>query len=192
MRCWDFKRWTSHVLYSICSWLSVRAVRYCSHRARSCVVIHIWVGKTCGMLFDRSRDAWSESRDMIGVVTSTESRSAIRIGIYDQSHIFRPESGIRPESRLSARVGHTIGVASSDRSRAYDQSRAYDRSRVFRLETGIWPESWNTCIISMYNCSIRYENLFITLNMIKRLADFLLWVICRIIHSVGPDCSRQE
>jgi hypothetical protein len=42
--------------------------------------------------------------------------SSDRSWAYDQSRVFRPESGIRPESRLSTEVVHTTGVASSDRS----------------------------------------------------------------------------
>jgi hypothetical protein len=44
---------------------------------------------------------------------------------YDRSHIFLPESGIRPKSHLST------GVTSFDQSRAYDQSHAYDQSRAY-------------------------------------------------------------
>jgi hypothetical protein len=139
MRCWDFECWTSHALYSNCFQLSVCAIRYYSHLARPCVVFHKWVGKTCGMLTDRSHDAWLESWHRLesghttGVVFSNWSWA------YDWSHVFRLKSGIRPESCLPT------GVAS------------FDRSRVFQPELGIRsepyvrPELWDTCIISMYN-----------------------------------------
>jgi hypothetical protein len=60
---------------------------------------------------------------MIGVASSDWSRA------YDQSRVFRLESGIRSESHPPTGVGHTIRVVSSDRSRAYDRSCAYDWSQ---------------------------------------------------------------
>jgi hypothetical protein len=134
MRCWGFERWTGHVLYLICFWLSVWAAGSCDHLARPCVVFHRWVSKTCGMLFNQSRDAWSESwcwpeswcrpesGSAAGVVTSIE------VGKCDRSW------DKRLESYLPTRVGHTARVLFSDRSRAYAWSY------VFRPELGIWLE----------------------------------------------------
>jgi hypothetical protein len=128
VRCWGFERWISHALYSNCFWLSVRVVRCCSHLARPCVAFHRLVGKTCGTLINRNRDARPELRDMVGVVTSTGIR------IYDQSHIFWPESVIRLESCLLTGVGYTTRVVFSNRSRAYDQSH------IIQLESSIRSE----------------------------------------------------
>jgi hypothetical protein len=122
VRYWGFERWSSHVSLPVCFWLSVQAVRRCSHLAQPCEVFHNWGGKTCGTLIDQSRDAWLESRDTTRVVTSIGVRKC------DQSYVFRSESSIQPESRLPIRVGHTTGVASFDRSWAYDQSRADDQN----------------------------------------------------------------
>jgi hypothetical protein len=69
------------------------------------------------MLNDQSRDAQPESRYTTEVMMLTESRSAYGVKLYDLSHIFRPELGIRPESRPLIGVGYMIGVAFFDRSR---------------------------------------------------------------------------
>jgi hypothetical protein len=53
---------------------------------------------------------------MTRVIFSDWSRAYDQSLAYDRSRVFQLESGIRPESRLLTRVGHTIGVASSDRS----------------------------------------------------------------------------
>jgi hypothetical protein len=107
MRCWGFECLTSHALYSNCFRLSVQVVRCCSHLAQPCVVFHKWVGKTCGMLIDRSRDARPELGDTTRIVTSIEVRKCDR------------SWDIRPESHLLTKVGYMIEVASSDQSRAY-------------------------------------------------------------------------
>jgi hypothetical protein len=135
MRCWGFECWTCHALYLICFWLSVRAVRYCSHLARPCIVFHMWVSKTCFTIYDLSLDAQPESWHATGVEHITESL------------IFWPESGIRPKSRLPTAlhlltgVGHTTGVTTSDRSQAYNWSRAYNWSHILWPESGMWLES---------------------------------------------------
>jgi hypothetical protein len=77
MRWWGCKHWMSHASLPVYFWLSVRAVRCCNHLDRPCQVFHIWGGKTCGTLIDRSRDAWSESGDTIGVVMSIRIRKCI-------------------------------------------------------------------------------------------------------------------
>jgi hypothetical protein len=136
VRCWGFKCWTSHALYSNCYWLGVRVVRCCSHLTRPCVVFHRWVGKTCGTLIDQSHDAWPESGDTTGAMTSIrvrkcdqswdirpELRYTTGVASSDQSHVFRPESRIRPELRLLTRVRHTTEVTSFDRSHSYDWCR---------------------------------------------------------------------
>jgi hypothetical protein len=105
MRCWGFECWTRDASLPVYFWLSVPALRCCSHLARSCEVFHSWGGKTCGLLIDRSCDAWPESGDMTRVTTSTGVRKC------DQSR------DIRLESCLPTGVGHMTEVASSDRSR---------------------------------------------------------------------------
>jgi hypothetical protein len=99
-KSWDVEvsnaEWVMH-FNSVCFWLSDHAVRCCSHLARSSEVFHNWVGKTCGTIYDRSRDAlsksgiWPESRLSIGVGYT------IRVVSSDQSRVFRLESGMRPE-----------------------------------------------------------------------------------------------
>jgi hypothetical protein len=86
VRYWGFERWSSHAPLPVCFQLSVWAVRCYSHLARSCEVFHIWGGKTCGTLIDRSRDTQPELGDMTGVVTSTGVRKC------NQSRDIRPES----------------------------------------------------------------------------------------------------
>jgi hypothetical protein len=160
VRWWDFERWTSHALYSICFRLCVWAIRCCSHLAQPCVLFHRWVGKTCDTLFDQSNDEPLESGDMFGVVMS------IRVEKCYRSWDIRSESYLPTRVGHMARVTHMTGVASSNRSWAYDWSRvfwpesrlstgvghttevvssnwsqAYDRGRVFRPESGIQPES---------------------------------------------------
>jgi hypothetical protein len=92
MRYWGFEHWSSHVSLPVCFRLSVQAIRCYSHLAWPCEVVHSWGGKTCGTLNGRSHDARPKSRDTTGVVMST------RVGLYDRSHIFWPESDIQPES----------------------------------------------------------------------------------------------
>jgi hypothetical protein len=98
VRYWGFESWSSHASLPDYFWLSVQAVRWCSHLARPCEVFHNWDGKTCSTLIDRSHDAWLKSGDTTGVVTSTGIKKCIR------------SRDIRPESCLSTRVEHTTGV----------------------------------------------------------------------------------
>jgi hypothetical protein len=63
------------------------------------------------MLIDWSCDARPESGYTTGVMMSTGVGKCERSRIYDCSHIFRPESGIRPKLHLLTEVGHTTEVA---------------------------------------------------------------------------------
>jgi hypothetical protein len=116
MRYWGFECWLSHASLQVCFWLSVQAVKCCSHLAWPCKVPHNWGGKSCITLIGQSRDARPESGDTIEVRKCAWSQD------------------IWPESYLLTGVGHTTRVVSSDRSQAYDQSR------VFRLKSCIRPE----------------------------------------------------
>jgi hypothetical protein len=120
---------------SVCFWLSDRAIRWYSHLARPCEVFHKWVGKTCGMIYDRSHDVRPESCLLTRVRHMTRVASSNRSQAYDQCRILWPESGIQLESRLLTGVGHMTRVASSNRS------WEYDRSHIFRPESHILPKS---------------------------------------------------
>jgi hypothetical protein len=102
VRYWGFECWLSHASLPVCFRLSVRVIRCCSHLVWPCEVFHSWGGKTCGMLISQSCDAWSESGDTTGVMTSTGVRKCDR------------SQDIRLESYIPIGVGHTIGVVSSD------------------------------------------------------------------------------
>jgi hypothetical protein len=121
----------SNAFYSNCFQLSVQVVRCCSHLARSCVVFHRWVGKTCDTLIDQSRHARPELGDTIGVVMSIRVKKSIRSQDIRSELGIQLESCIQPESCLPTWVGHTTkitcttGVTSSD------------RSHVFRPESGL-------------------------------------------------------
>jgi hypothetical protein len=139
VRYWGFECWSSHASLPIYFRLSIQAVRCCSHLAQPCDVFRSWCGKTYDTLIDRSHDAWPESGDTSGVVTSTEIRK------YNLSR------DIRFESYLSTEVRHTTRVASSDWSQLYDQSHVFWPESDIRPKSRIQPESWYTCIICMYN-----------------------------------------
>jgi hypothetical protein len=125
---------------SVCFQLTVRAIRCCSHLAQPCEVFHSRVGKTCGTIYDRSRDVWPESwhatriRHMTGVASSTRVSHTTRVASSDQSWAYNQSCLFWPESGLLTGVGHTTKVVSSDRSRTYYQSR------IFRPELDIQPE----------------------------------------------------
>jgi hypothetical protein len=94
VRYWGFKRWSSNASLPVCFRLTVQDVRWCSYLARPCKVFHSWGSKTYDTLIGWSRDAWLESW------RRSESGSVTGVGIYDRSHIFRLESGIRPKSHI--------------------------------------------------------------------------------------------
>jgi hypothetical protein len=137
---------------SVCFQLCDRTVICRSHLARPCEVFHKRVGKTCGTIYDRSRDV----RPELGIQSESHLPTGVRhttrvvsydwswaydwIQAYDRSCVFWPESGIGQESCVLTEVRHMTGVEPSDQSRAYDWSRAYDKSHVFWPESGIRPE----------------------------------------------------
>jgi hypothetical protein len=135
---WDAEvlntEWVMHS-NSLCLWLSDSAIRCYSQIARTCEVIHKWVGKTCGTIYDRSRDVWLELWCVIRVASSDRSRA------FDQSCMFLLESGIRLESHLPTRIEHMTGVTHTTRVLHTTRAAPSDRSHTFRLESGIQPES---------------------------------------------------
>jgi hypothetical protein len=102
------------------------------------------------------KKVYPDGISILSILLSLESECHNRSRAYDQSHVFRPKSRIRPELRLPIGVGHTTGVAPFDQSRAYDRSIFRPGSSI-RPESRIQPESHipsestDTCIISMYN-----------------------------------------
>jgi hypothetical protein len=118
----------------------------------------LFQGGFCHM-HDWNRKVRLESGYTTRVISSDRSRA------YFQSHVLRPESGIRSESCLPIGVGHMIGVTSFKRSREIPTLQA--------------------CIMG----NIRHENLFVAPNRIKELVNFLLRAIRSIIHSAGSDHS---
>jgi hypothetical protein len=105
VRCWGFERWMSHVSLPICFQLSVRVVRCYSHLARPWEVFHNWCGKTCGLLVGQNCDARPESW--------RRPKSGYTIGVIssNRSHIFQPESGIRPKSCIRPESWYTYIIS---------------------------------------------------------------------------------
>jgi hypothetical protein len=92
----SFERWLSHASLPVYFWLSVRAVRCCSHLVRPCKVFYS-CGKTGGALIDQSHGAQPESGETSKVVTWTGVRKC-------------NWSRIWPESYLPTGIKHAIEV----------------------------------------------------------------------------------